>query len=451
MEWIEGRSVAGIVPGLALALVPILAPVPGPGALAGQEEPRDTTAAPVPAPAEAGDEERLYGPSKVLGCDLDFAVLASTVGEPATVRACPRAGGGRDAYFGPGPIVAPRHIDSVAVGPDGSGGREVVVRLTEAGGREMAEYRDAGLSERVGVVVGGEVTAGFALRASGAARRIVAASGVGPERAGAVAAHLRASAARARAWWGDRLWRLEWAPRPGGRLDRALRGGEADLAELCPRDDLACWRDRHRPREVLLDTLRRDPEPGAAAAGVLAVRTAVRWSPDTRVAALGLDLVFRPTDGEEATVLRPLGDWSYGVAFLVPARRGSRVPVPGTGGWLDASSGRIRGEVRSAEGGLVTLEAPVRGERVSPGGGVRRSGGEARVAPGGYVVARTADGFVWLREERPADFELGCRGIADTVAGGERPDPELYRVAIPDLYRPGDGAPVIRDSYPRGC
>lgn len=381
MGRIEARIVAGIALGLALTVIPAVGLVPGAGALVGQETPEDTTR----GPADAKDEERPYGPSEVLGCDFGFAVLASTVGEPATVRACPRGGGDRDAYFGPTPIVEARHVDSVTGGSDGTGGREV--------------------------------------------------------------------AAGARAWRGDRLWRFEWAPRPGGQLDTVFHAAGADVEKGCAPDDLDCWRDKHRAREVVLDTLRRDPGTGADAAGVLVARTAVRWSPGTEVATLGLDLVFRPTDEEEPMVLRPLDDWSYGISFYVPSRRGSWVPIPGTGGWLDAAAGPVHGEVRPAEGRLATLEASVPGERVTAGDGEPGSKREVRVEPGGYLVTRTGDGAVWLREERPADFELGCRRISDTAAAvaDERPDPELFRVAIADLFRSGDGTPVLRDSYPRGC
>lgn len=338
MERIEARIVAGVVPGLALALAPVLVPAPGqvagPAALVDQEASRVTTTAAVPAPP-------------------------------------------------PIAVASPLEL----------------------------------------------------------------------KRAGALALRLLGVSTRARVGGSDRLWRFEWAPRPGGRLDAAFRAGEAELDERCPRDDLDCWRERHRPGEALLDTLRRDPRTDAGAAGVLVARTAVRWSPGTQVATLGLDLAFRPTDEEDPTVLRPLGDWSYGVSFHVPSRRGSWVPIPGTDGWLDTAAGRVRGEVKSAEGRLVTLEAAVPGERVTAGDEGPRSEREIRVEPGGYLVTRTGDGAVWLREERPADFELRCRGISDTAAAGAggRADPELFRVAIPDLYRSGDGTPLLQDSYPRGC
>lgn len=93
-------------------------------------------------------------------------------------------------------------------------------------------------------------------------------------------------------------------------------------------------------------------------------------------------------------MLRPLGDWGYGVSFHVPSRRGSWVPIPGTEGWLDTAAGRIRGELRLAEGRLVTLEASVPGKRVTAGDGGARSEREIRIEPGGYLVTRTGDGTV---------------------------------------------------------
>lgn len=450
------------VPGLAsvlaplLALVAVLAPGPWPGAgvLAAQEEAPDTaTSFPVPpAPPGPAGEERRYGPSTVLGCDLAFAVLAATEGEPAAVRVCPRAGGARDAHFFPNPILAPRHVDTAAVGPAGEEGREVVVRLTEAGSRELAAHRDHGLSGRVGVVVDGEVTAEFRLAAApSGGDRVVALSGAAPDRAERAAGVVRAAAERARRWWGDRLWRFEWAPRPGGLLDSLYRAARGDGREACAGDDVACWRGRHRPREVVLDTVRRDPRAGASPAGVLAVRTAVRWDPDVEVAAAGLDLVFRPAEADGGRRIRRLAEWGYGVTWYVPARREGWVPIPGTGGWLDTAGGGIRGDVRPAEGDRVTLERPVRGHRVAAAGGEAAPGPGTRVPAGGYVVERTGDGSVWLREERPSEQERGCRGNEDAAPATEGPGTDRYRVGIPDLYRPGEGAPVIRATYPRGC
>lgn len=437
----------------ALTLVAALAPSPGDDVLAAQEKDSTTSHPAPPSPPGPEDEEKLYGPSSVPGCDLDFAVLAAAAGEPSTIRECPRADGGRDAYFFPEPVVAPRHVDTVEAGAAGDGGWEVVVRLTDAGARELAAYRDRGLSDPVGVVVDGEVTTEFRLRASPAvAARIVALAGVSRERAERAAAVVRAATARARARWSDRLWRFEWAPRPGGLLDSLYRRARTELAEACPDgDDPDCHRAHHRAREVVLDTLRLDPRATASPHGLLAVRTAVRWDPDAEVAAAGLDLVFRAPDAVEAGMLRSLGEWAYGVSWHVPSRRNGWVPIPGTGGWLNTAAGRIRGRVTPADGDLVTLDESVRGRRVPASGQGSTTGGEMRVPAGSYVVTATGDGAVWLRAERPGDFELGCRGFEDTTAADGRSDSAVFRVEIPHLYRPADGTPVIRLTYPRGC
>lgn len=244
----------------------------------------------------------------------------------------------------------------------------------------------------------------------------------------------------------DGLWRFSWRPTPVGPISRAHEEARQRLQRACSSARLDCLRAHHDDRDLILDTLRREPDPRSAPAGVLVARLSVRpiGEADPGGGRLGYDLVLRHADGAGETVVRALGDWSYGVDWYVGARSGPSVPLPGTEGWIDTGEGEIHGELTPAEGDLVTLEEPVAARRVGgEGGEVRLAAGREREV---FFVVDVDGATVRLRPEQPSD--MPCPG--DHGQEADDPDPVVYTVPVEALFRP-DGTALVGPAHPRGC
>lgn len=147
---------------------------------------------------QEGEEQR-YGPSEVLDCEFDFAVLApaSAWGELETVRRCPEPEGGTARSFARYPILEARHVDSVAVETSDADRRRVVVLWTGRGSRKIFTYWDHSPPDRVGIVVDGEVVAEFGLADGDVTDGAVVADDLSPERAERFADRVRTLVRRA--------------------------------------------------------------------------------------------------------------------------------------------------------------------------------------------------------------------------------------------------------------
>lgn len=209
------------------------------------------------------------------------------------------------------------------------------------------------------------------------------------------------------------------------------------LLEICGSYRADCFRKHHDPVEIVVDTLRGEPDAGAGARGILVARLVVRES----TGALDFRLMARPANGGSERHLRWLGDWGYGVGFVVREwTEDGWVRLPGSvgvrGGWVSTESGGLRGLVEGPSDRAWRFEA-LEARRTSTGEMVW-------IEPGSYWILQVVDGTVRFRPEIPSDMPCGRSLPPDP------PDPPVYEASVAAFFGP-DGRPKLERAYPKGC
>jgi len=220
-------------------------------------------------------------------------------------------------------------------------------------------------------------------------------------------------------------------------LDAPYSEATERLLDACGSYREACFREHHEPVELVVDTLRAGPSLGREPVAVLVARLVVPEGPGT----LGYRLLARPADGGPDRLLRRLGDWGYGVGFVVRewTRDGwTRLPdsAAARGGWMSTGTGGLRGGVGSPAGRVWRLES-VEARRTS-------SGETVTVEAGVYWILAVEEGTVRFRPELPSDMACGRDVPPDP------PDPPVYESAV-EAFFAADGSPRLERAYPRGC
>lgn len=223
----------------------------------------------------------------------------------------------------------------------------------------------------------------------------------------------------------------------GRILDEPYSSTTERLLEACGSYRAECFKEHHEPVEVVVDTLRAQPEAAAEAVAVLVARLVVRESTGT----LTYGLVARPADGGPDRRLRWVEHLGYGTGFVVrewtehgwvrlPASSGSR------DGWVSTESGGLRGLVEGPSERAWRFDA-LEARRAA-------TGEAARVEPGSYWILEVEVGRVRFRPEIPSDMPCSRRVPPDP------PDPPVYEASVAAFFGP-DGRPKLERAYPRGC